>query len=68
MGGASVPTWTQGSGHVLELVRSQGEGAPCLGVLAECARWGLAHGEGWGLGPAPAARRGSRVGRAGAFR
>lgn len=53
--GVSVLTWTQGSGHVLELVRSQGEGAPCLGVLVECARGGLAHGEGWGLGPAPAA-------------
>ena len=32
--GATVLTWVQGSGHVLELVRSQGEGAPCLGVLA----------------------------------
>lgn len=57
--GASVLTWMQGSGHMLELVRSQGEGAPCLGVLAECVCSGLAHGEGWGLGPAPTARGGS---------
>ena len=52
---------------MLELVRSQGEGAPYPGVLAECARWGLAPGEGWALGLAPTAHRGSRRGRAGAF-
>ena len=42
--GPSVPTWMRGSGHVLELVRSQGEGASYPGVLAECARWAVGCG------------------------
>lgn len=46
--------------------RSQGEGT-LPGVLAECARWGLAHGEGWGGTLTQNRRQGWRVRMGGVF-